>query len=270
MNSTPFALLAVDGPHGERVTLRVSVASTMADVTEQLHERTGVRLRLRPQHSEGADSATPPELFCGAAPVAADTVVLDQFAAALAALPTLPAPAAGNIPAGASSVGSDYDEGKGGSQGGYEDTTRPREPLSLLDVTLTLRTTRSLRPPHSAGTSAGPSRTSCLSPSPSPILSPCPARHRMHVLLFPGQGVQQPGMGVAACFGPHGSAAARALFALASRRLGYDLLALCRQGPAEALRPTLVQQPAWPTAGLRLAGGMASSPSRSWSASVSA
>ena len=60
-------------------------------------------------------------------------------------------------------------------------------------------------------------------------------------LVFPGQGAQHVGMGAdfAAAY-PR----ARAVYDTAASVLGYDLLALCTAGPAEALVPTDVQQPA--------------------------
>ena len=60
-------------------------------------------------------------------------------------------------------------------------------------------------------------------------------------ILFPGQGSQSVGMGgewVEAC--PQ----AATLFARASELLGYDLLAICRSGPADRLNATSVSQPA--------------------------
>lgn len=60
-------------------------------------------------------------------------------------------------------------------------------------------------------------------------------------ILFPGQGAQSVGMAgdwVDAC------PAAAALFARAADLLGYDLLAVCRTGPAERLNTTAVSQPA--------------------------
>ena len=60
-------------------------------------------------------------------------------------------------------------------------------------------------------------------------------------LLFPGQGAQALGMGV----GPAATLpAAKALFDEASDLLGFDLLALCKDGPAERLNATDVSQPA--------------------------
>lgn len=59
--------------------------------------------------------------------------------------------------------------------------------------------------------------------------------------VFPGQGAQYVGMG-ADLFGQ--SEAARLVFDSANEAFGDDLAALCFHGPAEALRPTRVQQPA--------------------------
>ncbi len=60
-------------------------------------------------------------------------------------------------------------------------------------------------------------------------------------LLFPGQGAQQVGMG--ADFAAR-SRAAKSVFETAGRVLGYDLLAVCANGPASELTRTDVQQPA--------------------------
>jgi len=57
--------------------------------------------------------------------------------------------------------------------------------------------------------------------------------------LFPGQGAQSVGMAGGAL-----GAAALARFDQASASLGYDLLAVCRTGPAERLNATDVSQPA--------------------------
>ena len=60
-------------------------------------------------------------------------------------------------------------------------------------------------------------------------------------IVFPGQGAQAVGMAgdwVAA------EPRAAALFARAAEILGYDLLAICREGPAERLNTTAVSQPA--------------------------
>jgi [acyl-carrier-protein] S-malonyltransferase len=58
--------------------------------------------------------------------------------------------------------------------------------------------------------------------------------------LFPGQGAQSVGMA-----GPlQSSAAAKSLFDHASSVLGYDLLDVCLNGPAERLNATDVSQPA--------------------------
>ena len=61
------------------------------------------------------------------------------------------------------------------------------------------------------------------------------------VLLFPGQGAQQPGMGkdLADAF-----PAARAVFEEADRALGMPLSRFCFEGPAEELRATHTAQPA--------------------------
>jgi [acyl-carrier-protein] S-malonyltransferase len=59
--------------------------------------------------------------------------------------------------------------------------------------------------------------------------------------LFPGQGAQAVGMGQALA---ETLPAARALFDEASSVLGYDLLAVCANGPAEKLNATDVSQPA--------------------------
>ena len=49
-------------------------------------------------------------------------------------------------------------------------------------------------------------------------------------ILFPGQGAQSIGMGRALC---EKYPAAKACFDQASEILGYDLAALCHQGPAQ-------------------------------------
>jgi [acyl-carrier-protein] S-malonyltransferase len=60
-------------------------------------------------------------------------------------------------------------------------------------------------------------------------------------LVFPGQGAQKVGMGAdVAARWPE----AAAVFAQASQVLGLDLLAVCRDGPAEELVRTDLQQPA--------------------------
>lgn len=63
----------------------------------------------------------------------------------------------------------------------------------------------------------------------------------MLALLFPGQGSQAVGMGRDAC---ERSAAARSVFDTADAALAMPLSKLCFEGPAEALLPTEVQQPA--------------------------
>jgi [acyl-carrier-protein] S-malonyltransferase len=59
--------------------------------------------------------------------------------------------------------------------------------------------------------------------------------------LFPGQGAQVVGMAGALC---QSLPAARALFDRAATILGYDLLAVCVNGPADRLNATDVSQPA--------------------------
>src|SRR5438046_338435 len=59
--------------------------------------------------------------------------------------------------------------------------------------------------------------------------------------LFSGQGAQAVGMGRAAC---ESSPAARRLFDEAAGILGYDLLAVCLNGPVKRLNATDVSQPA--------------------------
>lgn len=59
--------------------------------------------------------------------------------------------------------------------------------------------------------------------------------------LFPGQGAQYVGMGASLCAS---LPAAKALFDQASGVLGYDLLDVCTNGPAERLNATDVSQPA--------------------------
>lgn len=59
--------------------------------------------------------------------------------------------------------------------------------------------------------------------------------------LFPGQGAQYVGMGSALA---KSLPAAKALFDQASEDLGYDLLDVCTNGPAERLNATDVSQPA--------------------------
>lgn len=60
-------------------------------------------------------------------------------------------------------------------------------------------------------------------------------------ILFPGQGAQAVGM---AGDWVEAEPSAAALFARAAEILGYDLLAVCRSGPAERLNTTAVSQPA--------------------------
>lgn len=65
--------------------------------------------------------------------------------------------------------------------------------------------------------------------------------------LFPGQGAQAVGMGVEVS---QTVPAARDLFDRANGVLGYDLLELCANGPAEKLNSTVISQPALFVAGL--------------------
>lgn len=60
-------------------------------------------------------------------------------------------------------------------------------------------------------------------------------------VMFPGQGSQVVGMGVDVA---SGSPPARQIFERASKVLGYDVLALARNGPEEKLRETQFSQPA--------------------------
>ena len=65
--------------------------------------------------------------------------------------------------------------------------------------------------------------------------------------LFPGQGAQTVGMAGALC---QSLPAAKALFDRAATILGYDLLTVCVNGPADRLNATDVSQPAIFVAGL--------------------
>ncbi|MFL5329462.1 MAG: ACP S-malonyltransferase [Gemmataceae bacterium] len=65
--------------------------------------------------------------------------------------------------------------------------------------------------------------------------------------LFPGQGAQYVGMAKALC---ETLPAARALFDVAHDVLGFDLLSLCANGPADRLNATDISQPALYVAGL--------------------
>lgn len=65
--------------------------------------------------------------------------------------------------------------------------------------------------------------------------------------LFPGQGAQSVGMAAELC---ERSIVARELFDQAADVLGYDLLKLCSEGPADELDSTVVSQPALYTASL--------------------
>src|SRR4051794_5870267 len=59
--------------------------------------------------------------------------------------------------------------------------------------------------------------------------------------LFPGQGAQFVGMGRELCAA---LPVARRLFDRAAEVLGYDLLRVCVEGPADRLNTTAVSQPA--------------------------
>ena len=59
--------------------------------------------------------------------------------------------------------------------------------------------------------------------------------------MFPGQGAQTVGMARDLCASVP---PARQLFSEASELLGYDLLDVCVNGPAERLNSTVVSQPA--------------------------
>jgi [acyl-carrier-protein] S-malonyltransferase len=71
--------------------------------------------------------------------------------------------------------------------------------------------------------------------------------------VFPGQGSQNVGMGVDVA---SGSREAHALFECASKVLGYDLLALQKDGPDERLRETRFSQPAIFTTNVALYGAI--------------
>ncbi len=67
-------------------------------------------------------------------------------------------------------------------------------------------------------------------------------------LLFPGQGAQKVGMGVDVA--DRWPEVRERVYDRAAEVLGYDLLAICREGPAEALVRTDIQQPAILAAGI--------------------
>src|SRR5260370_34858499 len=72
-----------------------------------------------------------------------------------------------------------------------------------------------------------------------PFCGGCPMTKT--AFLFPGQGAQAVGMARGLC---DSLPAARQLFTDAAAILGYDLLAVCANGPAERLNSTPVSQPA--------------------------
>src|SRR5512135_2265219 len=74
--------------------------------------------------------------------------------------------------------------------------------------------------------------------------------------LFPGQGAQSVGMGREL---DRDLPAARALFDRANEVLGFDLKALCFEGPAETLEATEVSQPAIFVASLAALEGLKAS-----------
>ncbi|XP_059182060.1 malonyl-CoA-acyl carrier protein transacylase, mitochondrial [Centropristis striata] len=92
-----------------------------------------------------------------------------------------------------------------------------------------------------------PDAAAAESPAPLPDSEPAAERRRARkdprgssVLLFPGQGSQFVGMGRGLLKYPN----VREMFSVAQQVLGYDLLALCLQGPEDQLRETVHCQPA--------------------------
>ncbi|MDR7422685.1 MAG: ACP S-malonyltransferase, partial [Armatimonadota bacterium] len=80
----------------------------------------------------------------------------------------------------------------------------------------------------------------------------------MIAFVFPGQGAQYVGMGVALA---EASATARRVFDQASAAIDLDVLALCRDGPEERLRETEFTQPAiltcsWAVASVLVEAGL--------------
>jgi [acyl-carrier-protein] S-malonyltransferase len=68
--------------------------------------------------------------------------------------------------------------------------------------------------------------------------------------IFPGQGSQTVGMGVTIA---EKYPLARDLYQSASETLGFDLFAVCKDGPEERLRQTNIAQPALYVAGVAAA-----------------
>ncbi|HLF71039.1 MAG TPA: ACP S-malonyltransferase, partial [Dehalococcoidia bacterium] len=77
-------------------------------------------------------------------------------------------------------------------------------------------------------------------PSNSPVFLP-EATDATTAWLFPGQGAQEPGMGLDLW---SASDAARAVYETADRVLGYSLSSVCFEGPEDRLRETVYAQPA--------------------------
>jgi [acyl-carrier-protein] S-malonyltransferase len=252
-------LLAVVDPAGERVTMRVGLMSTMADVVAALEARTGVLL-LEHELRCGDGSALDPS-----------TYVADQFAAALAAAlrrgggggaaappaasadaPSMP-PSATTLPTPSARATSTATTNATSATAATAGKLSPDDPAAkaegaleaLLCADLDAGAARALRGPRAVGGdgSDGGGDGSALAHVTLRAVSSVPLRRRpRYVLLFGGQGAQRVGMGGA--FWRDGSAAVRSLWAQASALLGYDLLEVCVRGPAEVLRRTSVAQPA--------------------------
>ena len=245
-------LLAVVDPAGERVTMRVGLMSTMADVVAALEARTGVLL-LEHELRCGDGSALDPS-----------TYVADQFAAALSTQPsttTLPTPVAHatntamthatSTPAAAAAAAAAaaVAAATAGKMSPDDPAAKAEGALeALLCADLDAGAARALRGERAVGVGGGGSDgggegSAALANVTLRAVSSVPLRRRpRYVLLFGGQGAQRVGMGGA--FWRDGSAAVRSLWAQASALLGYDLLEVCVRGPAELLRRTSVAQPA--------------------------
>lgn len=102
-------------------------------------------------------------------------------------------------------------------------------------------------PAGAKGTPAGPSKPKTIKAVASkPVATPATP---FTAFLFPGQGSQAVGMLQQSSELPD----VKEMLAVAQQVLGYDLLALCTQGPQEALDSTVVAQPALLVAGLAAA-----------------